>query len=246
MHVLALDTTTREGSAALVDDRGVDDHLVIDEQRGDGSRAFAERMPAELLALVEARGLRVPDIDVFAVASGPGSFTGLRIGIATMQGLAFATGRPLVGVSALEALAQSAGAGLEAGALVASWMDGYRKDVFAALYEVTPGEPFDTARLREIEGPTVGAPCETLARWESLCARRPIWFVGDGARLYAEVIDAAAYPESHRLETPLLAGAIGRMAALRVRRGDATSPAAVHPVYVRRPDVEVARERSGG
>jgi tRNA threonylcarbamoyladenosine biosynthesis protein TsaB len=107
MHVLALDTTTRDGSVALVDEIGI-----VEERRGEGSRTHAERLPGELLALAAAHGLSAGDIDLFAVASGPGSFTGLRIGIATIQGLAFTTKRPVVAVSALEALAASAAAGL--------------------------------------------------------------------------------------------------------------------------------------
>src|SRR5512135_3349962 len=126
MRVLALDSTTRAGSVALVDD-----DRVVDERAGDGSRTHGERLPAELAAL----GAPWPTIDVFAVASGPGSFTGLRIGIATMQGLALVTGRRLVAVSALEALAQLASERLAPGTLVASWVDAQRGEVFSALYQ---------------------------------------------------------------------------------------------------------------
>src|SRR5512135_3421143 len=114
MRVLALDSTTRAGSVALVDD-----DRVVDERAGDGSRTHGERLPAELAAL----GAPWPTVDVFAVAAGPGSFTGLRIGIATMQGLALVTGRRVVGVSTLDALAQIASADLAPGAFVASWAD---------------------------------------------------------------------------------------------------------------------------
>ena len=88
MHVLALDTTTLEGSVALVDEHGV-----VDERRGDIARSHAERLPGDLAQLVEAHGVSLREMDLFAVASGPGSFTGLRIGIATIQGLALASGR---------------------------------------------------------------------------------------------------------------------------------------------------------
>ncbi len=101
MRVLALDTTTRAGSVALVDDE-----RVVDERSGDAPRPHAERLPGEIIALLAAHGVAVADVDLFAVASGPGSFTGLRIGIATIQGLAFVRQRPVVAVSALEALAQ--------------------------------------------------------------------------------------------------------------------------------------------
>src|SRR4051812_37344406 len=101
MRVLALDTTTRAGSVALVED-----DRVVAERAGDPARSQGQRLPGDLADL----GAPWTAIDVFAVASGPGSFTGLRIGIATMQGLALVTGGRLVGVSALEALAQIASA----------------------------------------------------------------------------------------------------------------------------------------
>src|ERR1041384_6636557 len=101
MIILALDTSTRVGSSAAL--RGDD---VLAEVPGDPSRTHAERLPADLMQALDGAGLVLADVDVFAVATGPGSFTGLRVGIATMQGLALAAGRPLVGVSALDALAQ--------------------------------------------------------------------------------------------------------------------------------------------
>ena len=99
MRVLALDTTERAGSVALVEDG-----RILLERQGDASRTHGERLPGELAAL----GAPFSSIDVFAVAIGPGSFTGLRIGIATMQGLALVNKRSVVGVSALEAHAQLA------------------------------------------------------------------------------------------------------------------------------------------
>src|SRR5688572_8366551 len=125
MVILSLDTTTRAGGCALLrDDR------VLREYTGDGSRDQAERLPGDLRALLEHEGIALDAIDAFAVATGPGSFTGLRVGIATMQGLAMATGRPLIGVSAFDALAM-----LVTGERVATWIDAWRGEVFAAVYE---------------------------------------------------------------------------------------------------------------
>jgi tRNA threonylcarbamoyladenosine biosynthesis protein TsaB len=240
MHVLALDTTTRDGSVALVDE-----HHVIDERRGDASRTHGERLPAELMTLADAHGLPLGAIDLFAVAAGPGSFTGLRIGIATIQGLALTCGKRMVAASALEALAQCA-AGAP-GTFVGAWMDARRHDVFAALYRVADAPPFTPERLVEIDGATVGDPIATLARWGSQVGDAPVRFVGDGAALYSDVItsrdpsawEVVAHP-------PLLAGAIGRMAVARAQRGQTIDPAAVHPLYVRRPDAEVEREKRLG
>src|SRR5438045_1389790 len=99
MLVLALDTTTRRGSAALARDGAV-----IDLVASDPAEPPAARLPLELIRLLDRHAITLPQIDVFAVATGPGSFTGLRIGIATMQGLAFAQRRPLIGISGLDAL----------------------------------------------------------------------------------------------------------------------------------------------
>src|SRR2546426_4574931 len=115
MLVLALDTTTREGSCALARDG-----RIVREQSSDASRPQAARLPGELAALLDHEHVALGDVDAFAVAIGPGSFTGLRVGIATMQGLAMAMGKPLLGVSALDALAAIAN-----NASVATWVDAW-------------------------------------------------------------------------------------------------------------------------
>ena len=234
MRVLALDTTTRAGSAALVtDDR------VVDERSGDGARTHAVRLPGEILTLAEANQWLLSSIDLYAVASGPGSFTGLRIGIATIQGIAFVHGRRIVGVPVLDALAHAGSRDLPEGALIAAWMDAYRRDVFAALYQVTAAPPFSRARLTEVDGPAVGSPASILARWRDLATGVPAVFVGDGAALYAADIVRES-PGARALPPPMLAGVIGRLAVARA--SEALDPAGVRPLYVRRPDVEIARD----
>ena len=239
MRVLALDTTTREGSVALV----VDDR-VVEERRGDSLRTHAERLPAEILAVIDQHGLTTADVDLFAVASGPGSFTGLRIGIATIQGLAFTTGRPVVAVSALEVLAQIASATCPPGALAAAWMDAHRREVFAALYRVTASPLYDSDRLSLMQGPTVDDPADILDRWAKYLDGASVTFIGDGVLLYAETIHRLQASTEQAWSAPLLAGAVGRMAVARARRGETITPAAIQPLYVRRPDAELARDSS--
>src|SRR5258708_27483721 len=140
MKVLALDTSTRAGSVALI----VDDR-VVEERAGDQSRTHAERLPSEIVTLAAAHDLAVGDVDLFAVASGPGSFTGLRIGIATMQGLAIVHRRPLTGIPALEALALLGGHGLADGGIVPAWLEAHRHVDFAALSPPPPAPPHRTA-----------------------------------------------------------------------------------------------------
>jgi tRNA threonylcarbamoyladenosine biosynthesis protein TsaB len=194
-----------------------------------------------LIALVAAHELALADVDVFAVASGPGSFTGLRIGIATVQGLAVVNRRAVVGVSALDALAQIAGGSAEEGCVVAAWMDAHRHEVFSALYRVSAAPPFDGARLTVLDPPSVGDAASTLARWrESL--PEPTVFIGDGAVMYADAI-ARTLPDASILPLPLLAGAIGRLAVAQARSGATMNAGGIRALYVRRPDVELSRDR---
>lgn len=230
MLVLALDTTARDGSVALLDN-----DRVVEERRGDVSRTHGERLPAEIVELLAAHGRHVSDVELFAVASGPGSFTGLRIGIATMQGLALVGRRPIVGVAALDALASMARRDVAGGERIGVWMDARRREVFAALYDTAGG-------LNEIEGATVGDPSATLMRWKRIDCL-PAAMIGDGATLYAGTIEREA--EGVRvLPPPLLAAAIGRLALERASHGDAVHPAGVQPLYVRRPDAELARDHA--
>jgi tRNA threonylcarbamoyladenosine biosynthesis protein TsaB len=132
MLILALDTSTAAGSASVVRDQ-----TVLAARVGDARLPHGQRLPGDLLAVLSAAGVALQDIELFAVVAGPGAFTGLRIGIAAIQGLAFASGRPVVGISALDALADAAGLDAAAGDLVAAVMDAARQEVFTALYEAT-------------------------------------------------------------------------------------------------------------
>jgi tRNA threonylcarbamoyladenosine biosynthesis protein TsaB len=231
--ILSLDTTTRAGSAALVLDGRV---LAVFD--GDATRTHGERLPGELVRVLEAAGVSLHDVDLLAVASGPGAFTGLRIGLASMQGVAMAANRPVIGVSALEALAVAAFDRMQVEtARVGGWMDAARGEVFAALYDVhvaPDGGPASHAqtRLTEVAGPVVGPPDQVWADWESL--RVPgLAIAGDGAVRYA----AALGKDVRVLPPPALAPAIARLAFWTARAGGAHPPHQLRPLYVRRPDI---------
>jgi tRNA threonylcarbamoyladenosine biosynthesis protein TsaB len=222
--VLSLDTTTRAGSAALVEDG-----RIRAERTGDPSRTHGERLPTDLMRVLEDGGVRLRDVDLLAVATGPGSFTGLRVGISAMQGLAVATGLRVVPVSALDALAR---AGADSSSPVAAWMDAQRRQVFAALYRA------DAADV--LLPPTALPPDETLDLWSRTRPVGRIRFIGDGATRYSDLIDRRLGADAVVLsEVPPLAGVIGRMALERPER--AVTPHAIVPVYVRRSDAEIAR-----
>jgi tRNA threonylcarbamoyladenosine biosynthesis protein TsaB len=224
MLVLALDTTTRQGSCALV--RGPD---VLLERMSDASQPPASRLPGELMTLVAAAGVTLLDVDIYAVATGPGSFTGLRVGIAAMQGLAFAAGKPLIGVSAFDALAELTRE--PAGArLIAPWVDAWRGEVYAAVYQ-------DGA---QVDPPVVTHPDRLLERLQG----HSVAFVGDGAAAYRERILAASGIDAVLVDplTPPLAATIARLAAAAAAGGELPPPHAIRPLYVRRSDPELARD----
>lgn len=232
MRVLALDTTTRAGSVAIVD---AADLGFVSE--GDASRSHAERLPGDLQRALRALALSTSDIDVFAVVAGPGSFTGLRVGIAAMQGLAVVHGRRMVAVPALLALGVAVSEGLAPGTLIGAWMDAYRGEVFSALWRVTGTPRYAPGHLEEVEPAGVGDPGATLARWTQ-GGHVPAVIVGDGAIVYAAVVHGVA----RVLAAPALAPTAGFIAVARAHAGDTVDPAGVQPIYVRRPDAEVARD----
>jgi tRNA threonylcarbamoyladenosine biosynthesis protein TsaB len=231
--ILALDTSSASGSTALVRDGAI-----VIERAGDASRTHGERLPRELIALLDEARVRLDEIDTFAIAIGPGSFTGLRIGIATIQGLALANDKLVAPVSTFESLAftaaRTSGVGRRASDPVAVWIDAHRGEVFATLYAP------DGAVLH---APTSLSPDATLDAWAGALEQLPcVQFAGDGAIKYGPTIEArlgprAAVPGS----LPALAGAIGQLAAREP--GRAVRPHAVVPLYVRRPDAELARDR---
>jgi tRNA threonylcarbamoyladenosine biosynthesis protein TsaB len=239
--ILALDTTTKAGSCALWRDGAL-----VEQRPGDAARTHAERLPGDLADLLAAHGLTVKDVDLYAVASGPGSFTGLRVGIATIQGLALVHGRKVVAVSALEALAQCGAAAVEDATMAGGWMEAYRGEVFGALYRIT-ARGSALATLEEIAAPTVAAPADLATAWARIIqgdaadAHREAVIIGDAVPSTRDALGAALHSSVRLLETVPLAATIAHIACAHPER--ATLPHAIVPLYVRRPDAELARDR---
>lgn len=227
MLILAVDTTSRTGSLALWRDTRVTDTLV-----GDASHTHGERLPGEISKLLSQARVSVKDVELYAVVTGPGSFTGLRVGIAAVQGLALAQERRVVPIPALEAFALS---GPIDDGRVAVWRDAQRKQVFACLFERS-GE-----RLREVLPPVSMSPTDVAREWVS-SGLGPNVFIGDGVDAYSDIIRAAWPGARLVMPAPLLAPIAAAMAARHPE--DAVAPHAIVPIYVRATDAELARERN--
>jgi len=232
MLVLSLDTTTPKASCAVARDG-----VVINEEPIDTSRQLALQLPGALRDILDLSAIALEEIDAFAVATGPGSFTGLRIGIATMQGLAFGQGKPLIGVSGLTALRAVASPAF-LGSRIATWVDAWRGDVYSSLFEDG----------REVGEPVVAKPADlldALAQGTAAAYTNDITFIGDGADTYRELI-ASRLGHTARLAdpaSPLLAAVIAMLATIEYKNGHRPPPHAIRPLYVRRTDAELARDR---
>ena len=252
MLILALDTTSAAGSVALVRDG-----RLVEETTGDPSLTHGQRLPGELQGLLARHDLTTDAIDRFAVATGPGSFTGLRVGIATIQGLALAHDKRVVAISVFDTLvevaAQQASHDTPGPDLVAPWVNAKRGEVFGALYEPVPSaDAADTRRSAgtrwrvAVEAVAV-PPVALLDTWADTLATHRVWVIGDGVAPYRSLLAGRLGPGSRTIhETPPLAGVMAVMASFEPLCRQAVAPHALRPVYVRRPDAELARERRRG
>ena len=232
MLVLAVDTTTRQGSVALARDG-----RVVAVYEGDGAVTHGVRLPGDLVRFLQAHDFRIADVGLFAVASGPGSFTGMRIGIATMQGLALANGKPLIGISALDAINDAVlalcppSSALCPASEVAVWMDAQRGQVFSAVY----------GKNVALEPALADRPADILSRWGRE-ERQPALFAGDGALVYRALIREARGDVQIVDPTPPLAPSIAGLAETTLRAHGPSAPDAIRPIYVRRTDAELVRD----
>jgi tRNA threonylcarbamoyl adenosine modification protein YeaZ/ribosomal-protein-alanine acetyltransferase len=208
---------------------------------GDAARMHGERLPGEILSWLGSLGRSLHDVDVFAVVSGPGSFTGLRVGMAAIQGLALASGKRVIPIPTLEAIASG---WIEhdswTPALIVSCLDGQRGDVFVAAWDATERQSIETCPV--VIAPEVTRPAEAAgaiaARWPSA----PVVMLGDGGERYPDVFRA-------RLSNAQLIAPVEPIAASAVtlasrRLSQAAAPHALKPIYLRRPDAELARARA--
>ncbi len=218
MKILALDTSSRYGSIALCDEDQVILELTV---RGIVNQS--EHLVPLIRRSLEDVGWTIADIDGFGVVNGPGSFTGIRVGLATVEGLAFATGRPAVALSSLRALAL----GVPDGSLpVCPVLNARRGEIYAALFA------WHGDRLVE-RIPECAAPPDRIAR----LLEGDVLIVGDGAELLAGAIDvaggAARAVLSRGSSALLRASIVGVWAAKTLARDSGGPLPPLRPNYVR-------------
>ena len=205
--ILSLDTTSEFGSIALTEGEST-----IEEQPLHSPDGFGHVLFQHVRALLARHGVPAREIDCFAAASGPGSFTGVRVGLAAVKGLAEATGKRVVAVSNLRALASFGSAPLRA-----TVIDARRGEVYAALYN---------SRLEAVLPEVV----MKLEDWIQRLPRENLQFVT--AFSIDTQFPVVTAPRQ-------LAAAIGRIAWSEFSAGRAVDPAAIDANYVRRSDAEI-------
>ena len=221
MFILALDTASNAGGVALSRNSEV-----IGLHMAKTPLKYSERLIGWVEFLLKQHEITMEQVDCFAVAAGPGSFTGLRIGVAAAKAFGQSLGRPVIAVSSLEALAFRF---RHASPLVAPIVDARRQQVYAAVYETSAKEP----RLRVSED--VGRPEEWLRKLpdDAYC------FVGDGAVLYRSTI-LNVLPSSRVIESDnCVLSELCQLAYLRLAQGKETGAVAVKANYIRPPDVQL-------
>lgn len=229
---LALDTSTEELAVGLgiFTPEGV--HL-IGEVNLDVPRASLTHLVPSIHRLVGSADLEVRDISAVIVGRGPGSFTGVRIGVAAAKGIAQGLGAPLYGVGTLDAIAERF-AGRDG--LVGIVGDAMRREVYPALFRCSE------EGVRRLTPDEVAFPADIAERW--LATGEPIVLAGDGLAKHAEVFAATLRgavsfaPESMWAPTGQALLAAGWRARSEGRAGDG-DPAALLPVYTRLSDAEV-------
>ena len=173
MLLLSVDTTTPAGSVALLRNTGL-----ISEVNCNSSLTYSERLLPALHYILETQGLESRDIDAFALAVGPGSFTGIRIGVSTIKSLALASGKLIAPVSSLDAYAMKFHMD-GGGRLVCPFLDAKKGEVYTALFESQGGQ------IKEIIAQGAYSPDDILSR---LPSNRIIGFIGNCVRVYREKI----------------------------------------------------------
>ena len=234
MKILALGTSAKTTSVSFCDDTHV-----IAEFSVNTMRTHSQTLMPMIESALSCCGAALSETELFAVSSGPGSFTGLRIGIGAVKGLALGLSKPCIGVSTLEALAYNM---IDQNGIILAAMDARCKQVYCALFEA---ENQTMTRLTPDTACSIESLRETIASF----ADAPITLVGDGAHLcFKELSDEfptlVLASEPNRMQR---ASSVARCALSHFPQ-DCTDAADLMPFYLRLPQAqrELLRKQSTG
>jgi tRNA threonylcarbamoyladenosine biosynthesis protein TsaB len=223
MRILAVDTATKSCSVAITEQ-----HAVLGELTSVSEQTHSKHLLEMIRTVMQSAGIGMSSLDAFAVTRGPGSFTGLRIGISSIKGLAYSMNKPVVGISSLEALAQQS---TPASDRICPLIDARKGEVYAAVYR------FISEGLIRESDEMVLSPDELLKGIDKPCV-----FLGSGAVLYRDVImqklgslGAFAPQQAHVIRASTVA-ALGRK---RFENGEIDEVADLVPHYIRKSDAEL-------
>ena len=226
MKILALDTSATVASVAVTEN-----NTPLAEYTLNAKNTHSETLLPMVESVLRSLSLKTSDIDLFALSAGPGSFTGVRIGAATVKGLAFASSKPCVEVSTLEALAQRLV--FKAG-IICPVMNARRSQVYTAIFE---SDGKSLTRLMPDSAISIEELDEILSQYA-----RPISLVGDGYDICERGMEKAELcfvPEALRLQSALSVAAI---ALKKYESGEICTDSALSVNYLRPSQAE--RERA--
>jgi tRNA threonylcarbamoyladenosine biosynthesis protein TsaB len=218
MLILAVDTTTPSGSVAILAGTRLVAEIAV-----ESTSTHSSRLLASVNLLLGALNLGIKDIEGFAVAPGPGSFTGIRIGLSTIKSFAFASGKPVAPISSLQALAWKLRDSQNK--LVCPMLDAKKGEIYAALFEVEGG------RMKECVAQGAYSPGDFLSR---LPKHRNILFIGNGTELCRPKIqDSLKDNAKFSSRSGFIAYEVGRLGGELLKAKKGVSSDRLEPLYFR-------------
>jgi tRNA threonylcarbamoyladenosine biosynthesis protein TsaB len=223
MKILSIDTSTATCTVGLVDGNDL-----VAESVDQSGQTHARHIMGMLDDTLTQAKMSLEEVDGFGVITGPGTFTGLRIGISTVQGMAYALSKPVAGITSLDALATQAATKLKH---ICPMVDARRHEVYYGFYVL------HAKGLKQTGAHQVASPTTLLEQ-----IQQPCYFLGTGARMYRQVISDSLGSEALFAEADLdriHSGVIAKLARAQLQDVERQQLPLISPYYIRRSDAEV-------
>lgn len=223
MRALAIDTSTAAAGIAVVDEQGLLAEYLLKDMK-----THSQKLVPMLEELLRSLKLAPADIDIYAAVTGPGSFTGIRIGVTTVKSLAYALKKPTAGITSLDALANAAAVSEDY--LICPIMDARNNQVYTALYRCRGGA------LTNLSGYMGVHISELVKQIEDRAGDAKILFTGDGVTLHRDFLrielnERCMFMPDFALRQ--MAASAAQMALIKAQRGDTADCMELMPFYLR-------------